>query len=132
MEDFRVSTDGKVTLITCAAKGFTMQVEKDRKFMAGENLAFLEATLYREAGTFIPGCSYGFQVIFNDKVPAGGGIDVDLCRSVVSFFFHSILGTPYFITSIPPASSLYAAPVAAIDHSNEINTSDLYDLLSGY
>jgi hypothetical protein len=132
MDDFSVLNNGKVTLITCEAKDFTMQAEKNRRFTMEDNAAFLEATLYREAGSFMPECTYVFQVISNEKMPAVRTIDIELCRSAVDFFFHSILSTTYFVTSIPPASKLYAAPHTTIENINDIYTSNLYNLLSGY
>ena len=132
MDKFKLTLDEKIAIIAYEAKNFIVKVEKDRKLTDKDTGAILETTLYKEQTTFVPECCFVFEVIDSANNPIFGLVDTKLLYASVNFFFHSILNTTYFVKSIPKFSALYQEPITTLENVNEIQVSDLYNLLSGY
>ena len=112
MESFNITTAGKSTLIIDEASNIIVKVEKDRILTEHDNGPILEATLYKEEGTFIPVCSYIFTMLdsqFDVIVDDVDDVDIDTFNEAIAFFFNTILGTDYFVKSVPVCSSHYVA-----------------------
>ncbi len=109
METFKITTAGNSTLITDEANSFIVKVEKDKILTEHDSGAILEATLYKEEGTFIPVCSYIFTIMDAQFDFIVDDVDIDAFNEAITFFFNTILGTDYFVRSVPICSSLYVA-----------------------
>lgn len=107
METFKITTAGNSTLITDEARSFIVKVEKDRILTEHDKGAILEATLYKEQGTFIPMSNYVFTILDSQYDVIVEDVDIDAFNEAITFFFNTILGTDYFVKSIPICSSLY-------------------------
>lgn len=112
MEDFRVRIDGKVTIIESEENNFKMSAQKDRQVDADRNTALMDAALYKEQGSFINDCNYLFEALDGENEPVTE-VDIDVFKNAIDFFFTSILGTDYYVKSIPKASSLCAKELKA-------------------
>ncbi|AMR30664.1 hypothetical protein A0256_04095 [Mucilaginibacter sp. PAMC 26640] len=105
MEDFTVKMDGGVTIIESHKRQFRMSVQKDRQVNADRNTALMDATLYKEQGSFVRDCSYIFEALNIHNEPLVS-VDIELFKNAVDFFFTSVLGTDLYVKSIPRSSSL--------------------------
>ena len=109
METFKITTAGNSTLIIDEGSSYIVKVEKDRILTEHDSDAILEATLYKEEGTFIPVGSYIFTMLDSQHNIISDDVDIDAFNEAITFFFNTILGTDYFVKSIPTYSSLYVA-----------------------
>src|SRR4051794_23567245 len=107
MESFKITTTGNSTFIIDEACSFIVKVEKDKTLTEQDKGAILEATLYKEDGTFIPVCSYIFTMLNSQFDVIVDEVDEEAFNAALTFFFHTILGTDYFVRSVPTCSSLY-------------------------
>ncbi|AMR32338.1 hypothetical protein A0256_13360 [Mucilaginibacter sp. PAMC 26640] len=105
MEDFTVRLNDDVAIIESLGTMFKMSVHKNRKVAPDRNTAIMEATVYREDGAFVKDCNYLFEALSKEDKPVDE-VDVELFKHAIDFFFTSIIGTDYYVKSIPIASSL--------------------------
>lgn len=105
MEDFTVKMIGEMTIIECPQRKFRMSVQKGRQVNADRNTALMDGTLYKEQGSFVRDCSYLFEALNAHNEPVLT-VDLGLFKNAIDFFFTSILGTDYYVKSIPRSSSL--------------------------
>jgi hypothetical protein len=132
METFTLRNEEGVTFVDWEGSAYRIKVEKDRKVTIADKAAFIEATLYKEDTTFVPECIYIFEALPKTKNDNKVVMDIELFHSAVSFFFHSVLSTTYFVVSIPFHSSIYKAPAVTMDNIGFVDTTNLYNILSGY
>jgi hypothetical protein len=132
METFTLRNELGVTFIDWEDSTCKIKVEKERKLTSVDTGAILEATFYKEDTTFVPECSYTFEALPKATISSKEHIDTELFQAAVSFFFHSVLGTTYFIVSTPLQSSMYKEPAVKMDNIAFVDTTNLYSILSGY
>lgn len=105
MDDYRVKLAAEGTTIEGFNGSFKMRVRKNVKLTDDTNVAVMEATLYKENGSFIPTGSYLFEALDSQDMPVSE-VDTDEFGRAIDFFFTSLLDTENYIKSIPRASSL--------------------------
>ena len=132
MGDFRVTIQGHVTVISNDGSNFFVRVDQGRQLTETDAGVFIEATLYQKLSSFVPVCNYVFEAIDLNYQRIAGMIDIDAIEEAVHFFFYSILGTSYFLKRIPRCSILYTESKSTYETINDIQVSNLYNLLSGY
>jgi hypothetical protein len=101
----RVTVADTQTIVESIKRPFKMSVVKDKAAPAARNTALLEATLYKEDGSFIRQCSYLFEALDANNQPLNY-VDVDDFKTAVDLYFTEVLATEYYVKSIPRASSL--------------------------
>ena len=89
-----------------------MRVRKNVRLTQDFNTAVLEASLYKEAGSFVQSCSYLFEALDNADQPLSE-VSIDEFNNAVDFFFTSLLDTDLYIKRIPKTSSLCAPEMKA-------------------
>jgi len=109
MQTFKITTAGNSTFITDETNSFIVKVEKDKILTEHDKGAILEAILYKEEGTLIPVCNYTFTVLDAQFDVIVDDLDIEALNEAITFFFNTILGTDYFVRSVPVCSSLYVA-----------------------
>ena len=116
MEQYRLSVQSGLTIIEQVP--FKMSVQHNAIPPATSDTALLEATLYREEGTFVKNGSYLFEALNNENKPIST-VDIDQFRSAIDFFFTSILNTDLYVKSIPKGSSLCKPELKAFQYDRQ-------------
>jgi hypothetical protein len=109
MEGYIITTREDITIIEMQNKGFKMRVLKDGGNHFKGVTALLEATLYIEKNSFVPVCSYFFELLDADNNPSSQCTDVDFFKAAVGFYFNTLLDTELYVISVPKASILCPA-----------------------
>src|SRR4051812_3694365 len=108
MSDYKVSVSKEPTIIERPEGAFKMSVQRDVKLREDRNTALLEATLYKESGSFVKDGYFVFEALDKQNQPVKE-VNIDDFKDAVDFFFTSLLGTEHYVKSIPRASSLCRA-----------------------
>lgn len=106
MDDYKVSVKDGFVLLEHQQLLFKVKAYKDKKAAPDSNTAVLEATLYKEEGTFVQAGSYLFQAVDKYFEPINAEVNIDDFKNAVIFFFTAVLNTDLFLISTPKASSL--------------------------
>lgn len=105
MSDYRVNVSKEPTIIERPKCSFKMSVQRDVKLQEDRNTALLEATLYKESGSFVKSGYFLFEALDKQNRPIKE-VNIDDFKDAVDFFFTSLLDTEYYVKSIPRTSSL--------------------------
>jgi hypothetical protein len=105
MSNYRVNVTKGPTIIERPDCSFKMRVQRDVEFNDDKNTALLEATLYKESGSFIVSGYFLFEALDKQNEPLIK-VDIDEFKHAVDFFFTSLLDTEHYVKEIPKASSL--------------------------
>jgi len=105
MSSYRVNVNKEPTIIERPDSAFKMSVQRDVTLEADRNTALLDATLYKEIGSFVPSAYFLFEALDKQNKPLKE-VDIDEFKHAVDFFFTSLLDTEHYVKGIPKASSL--------------------------
>lgn len=108
MSDYRVNVINELAIIERPMGSFKMSVQRDIIPPDDRNTALLEATLYKETGSFVKSGYFIFEALDRHNQPIKE-VNIDEFKDAVDFFFTSLLDTDHYVKSIPRASSLCAA-----------------------
>jgi hypothetical protein len=106
MDRYRVFERGGITVIEGVEQGFKMRVFNAETAKHTVGTAILEATLYIEQRSFIPKCSYIFELVNDAFEPTNKDIELSHFKAAVDFFFYSVIGTDLFVKSVPQTSAM--------------------------
>jgi len=101
--------------------GFKMTIDKSEALTVHDNEAYLEATLYKEDGTFIPGVSLIFKALDENDQPLPM-VNLSEFRSAVDFFFNTLLDTELYVTSVPKSSALFKQYIEVLRFNDDFAT----------
>ena len=105
MSDYRVNVTKEPTIIERPESSFKMSVQRDVKLQDDRNTALLEATLYKERGSYVASGYFLFEALDKYNQPLLE-VDINEFKDAVDFFFTSLLDTELYVKGIPRASSL--------------------------
>jgi hypothetical protein len=103
MQGYKVNIQDNEVVIEVMESNFKIKVFKAEHAALRDERAILEATQYVEKTSFVPWCSYMFEVINFDSLES---LDMDIFKAAIAFYFNSVLGTELYIVSVPRASLL--------------------------
>jgi hypothetical protein len=106
MKEYKIYKEGDLTIIESTNPALRASVGKDRKVKLDMDIALMEATVYKEDGVFVKDCNYLFELIDKNNKPTSDCSSIEDFYLLIDFFFNSVLGTEYFVKTIPRSSSL--------------------------
>ncbi|QXV63655.1 hypothetical protein INP83_11065 [Mucilaginibacter sp. 21P] len=105
MSDYKVQLSAEGTTIENFSRPFKMRVRKNVKLTQDCSTALLEASVYKEDGSFVQTCSYLFEALDSQDKPVAD-VSLEEFNRAVDFFFTSLLDTEFYVKRIPRTSSL--------------------------
>ena len=112
--DSSVATIHHKAVLTPVKQPFSLRVTLGKQPVMGQNIAVMEATVYEEAGSFVPQHSYLFEAVDAHNQPLTY-VDAEAFKQAVDDYCTQVLATEYYVKSIPRASSLCPAAMQAFN-----------------